>query len=132
MRTRRLYHLDDLSFKNLLVNSEVIGLKEHSKWNWDYIHEIISGCMLNPKRLDELQKCRFIARLIHFFRPFSHLYADISAKDVFLKIYSALCKQDNRDWLFTLLFLNYYDRRNSCYIRIEMGIRDIRLSCAAC
>lgn len=75
MRTRIAFHIDDVTFRHLVASSEVIGVKEHSKWNWEAIYDIISGPLLNPKRFDELVRNKFLGRIILYLRPSSNQFA---------------------------------------------------------
>ena len=52
--------------------------KDHIKWNFDTLQELIEGPLLNPKRMEEAIKVsRFIRRLMSFFHPFSHRFSDM-------------------------------------------------------
>ncbi|KAH6586295.1 hypothetical protein BASA50_000759 [Batrachochytrium salamandrivorans] len=70
--------VDELQLKTLLNDSEVIGMKDCSKWNWDVIEDIVSGPLLNPKRFDDLTRnSKFAARLIAYYRPSSRQFCDL-------------------------------------------------------
>ena len=57
---------------------QVMLTKEHSKWNFDTLQDLIEGPLLNPKRMEEAIKgARFIKRLMSFFHPFSHRFSDM-------------------------------------------------------
>jgi len=52
--------------------------KDHTKWNFDSLLDLIEGPLLNPKRMEEAIKVsRFIKRLTSFFHPFSHRFSDL-------------------------------------------------------
>ena len=52
--------------------------KDHTKWNFETLQAVIEGPLLNPKRLEEAIKVsRFVRRLMSFFLPFNHRFADI-------------------------------------------------------
>jgi hypothetical protein len=52
--------------------------KDHTKWNFEVLHDLIEGPLLNPKRMEEAIKVsRFIRRLLAFFHPFSHRFSDM-------------------------------------------------------
>ncbi|KAI8907215.1 Rapamycin-insensitive companion of mTOR, N-term-domain-containing protein [Gorgonomyces haynaldii] len=91
MRARVAFHLDDMTFRNMINSSEVLGLKEHPKWNWDIIFDIVSGPMLNPKRFEELYRGRFMAKLIHYIRPSSHQFSDEKLQDGSRKVTVTCC-----------------------------------------
>jgi rapamycin-insensitive companion of mTOR len=52
--------------------------KDHTKWNIDVLQDIIEGPLLNQKRMEEAIKVsRFMRKLMSFFHPFAHRYADV-------------------------------------------------------
>ncbi|GAA5961649.1 hypothetical protein JCM3765_000463 [Sporobolomyces pararoseus] len=69
--------IDDVSFRNLLLETGVLSTKEESKWSWDLLIELLEGPLRNPKRLDEtLRASKFMKRLLAFFQPLSFKYSD--------------------------------------------------------
>ena len=63
---------DGLTFQVMLT-------KEHNKWNFEALQEIIEGPLLNAKRMEEAIKVsRFIRKLISFYYPFSHRFSDMT------------------------------------------------------
>ncbi|VDC00682.1 unnamed protein product [Peniophora sp. CBMAI 1063] len=70
--------MDDKQFQAALLESQVMLTKDHLKWNFDTLMELIEGPLLNPKRMEEAIKVsRFIRKLMSFFHPFSHRFSDI-------------------------------------------------------
>ncbi|KAJ4465087.1 Rapamycin-insensitive companion of mTOR, N-term-domain-containing protein [Lentinula lateritia] len=70
--------MDDKTFQSSLLETQVMLTKDHAKWNFDTLQEIIEGPLLHPKRMDEAIKgARFIRRLMTFFHPFSHRFSDM-------------------------------------------------------
>jgi rapamycin-insensitive companion of mTOR len=62
--------IDDTSFKNLLVASQVLSTKDFSKWNFDILLELFEGPLLNPERLNEAMRIsKFVRNLMKFFHP---------------------------------------------------------------
>jgi len=52
--------------------------KDHTKWNFDSLLDLIEGPLLNPKRMEEAIKVsRFIRRLTSFFHPFNCRFSDL-------------------------------------------------------
>lgn len=52
--------------------------KDHTKWNFDTLQELLEGPLLNPKRMEEAIKVsKYIKRLISFYHPFSHRFSDL-------------------------------------------------------
>ncbi|KAG0172866.1 hypothetical protein DFQ28_009870 [Apophysomyces sp. BC1034] len=72
------YAIDDTHFRQLLMDSQVLNTKDHAKWSWENIIELLQGPLLNPRRLDEAMRGRkFIKRLLAFYRPCKHQFCDI-------------------------------------------------------
>lgn len=91
IRTRIAYHLDDVTFRNLVGSSEVLGIKDYSKWNWDAIYDIISGPLLNPKRFEELLKNKFLGKIISYLRPSSQQFINVPFKEAQYKLRMTIC-----------------------------------------
>ena len=69
--------MDDLQFRSLLLETQVLATVNYLKWKWDLISDIIEGPLLNPKRLEEAIKAsKFLKRLIGFYRPFKYRFSD--------------------------------------------------------
>jgi rapamycin-insensitive companion of mTOR len=57
---------------------KVILTKDHTKWNLDVLQDVIEGPLLNHKRIEEAIKVsKFMRKLMSFFHPFSHRFADM-------------------------------------------------------
>ncbi|KAF8890018.1 Rapamycin-insensitive companion of mTOR, N-term-domain-containing protein [Gymnopilus junonius] len=70
--------MDDKTFQSCLLETQVMATKDHAKWNFEMLQELIEGPLLNPKRMEEAIKVsRFIRRLMSFFHPFNHRFSDI-------------------------------------------------------
>ncbi|KAG7088365.1 hypothetical protein E1B28_012368 [Marasmius oreades] len=75
--------MDDKTFQNFLLESQVMFTKDHAKWSFDIIQELIEGPLLNAKRMEEAIKgTRFIRRLMSFFHPTSHRFSDMHKNTV--------------------------------------------------
>lgn len=71
--------MDDRTFQNLLLDSQVLATKDETKWNFDTLQDLIEGPFLNPKRMEEAIKAsRYMRKLISFFHPFAHRYSDLA------------------------------------------------------
>lgn len=71
--------MDDRSFQTLLLDSQVLGMKDETKWNFDILQDLIEGPLLNPKRMEEAIKAsKYMRKLISFFHPFAHRFSDLS------------------------------------------------------
>ncbi|KAI0901779.1 Rapamycin-insensitive companion of mTOR, N-term-domain-containing protein [Annulohypoxylon nitens] len=71
---------DDATFRQLLIDSGVLGHSNPSKWNWDVVQKIIEGPLLNGKRVEEAIKAsKFAKRLVGFYRPFKFKFSEIKS-----------------------------------------------------
>ncbi|KAK1923142.1 Rapamycin-insensitive companion of mTOR, middle domain-containing protein [Papiliotrema laurentii] len=70
--------IDDKQFQQMVVDSGVLLGRDHSKWNYEVIVELIEGPLLNPKRLDEAIKAtKFVRRLFSFYHPYNNRFSSI-------------------------------------------------------
>ena len=75
--------MDDRLFQATLLDTQVMLTKDHTKWNFEALQDLIEGPLLNPKRMEEAIKVsRFIRRLMSFFHPFSNRFSDITRSRV--------------------------------------------------
>jgi hypothetical protein len=64
-------------------SQQVMLTKDHNKWNFETLLDLIEGPLLNPKRVEEAIKlARFMKRLMSFFYPFNHRFSDIDRTKV--------------------------------------------------
>ena len=69
--------IDDIQFRAILLETQVLTTANYLKWKWDLINDLIEGPLMNPKRLDETIKAsKFMKRLIGFYRPFKYKFSD--------------------------------------------------------
>ena len=69
--------MEELQFRALILDTQVLSSSNYLKWKWDLINDIIEGPLLNPRRLEEaFRATKFMKRLIGFYRPFKHRFAD--------------------------------------------------------
>lgn len=77
-RLRMGLQLDDRQFIQMINDTGVILNRDHTKWNYDLVVELLEGPLLNAKRLDEAIKAtKFIRRLFAFFHPYSGRFSGI-------------------------------------------------------
>lgn len=80
VKVRMGINIDDIHFRQLIMDTQILNTKDYTKWNWDNILELLQGPLLNQKRLDEAMRGnKFIKRLLAFYRPFAHRFSDINA-----------------------------------------------------
>lgn len=76
--TKLSLDMDDLQFRSLLLETQVLNTVNYLKWKWDLINDLIDGPLLNPRRLLEaISATKFLKRLIGFYRPFKFRFSDI-------------------------------------------------------
>ena len=77
VKTKLSVDMDDLQFRSLLLETQVLGTVNYLKWKWDLINDLIEGPLLNPRRLEEAIKAtKFMKRLTKFYRPFKYKFSD--------------------------------------------------------
>lgn len=70
--------IDDVQFRNMMVETQVLVTKDHTKWNLDMLTEMLEGPLLNPKRLDDVAKgTKLLRRVLAFYHPFALRFASI-------------------------------------------------------
>lgn len=70
--------MDDKAFQAALLETQVSMTKEHNKWNFEVLQDLIEGPLLNPKRMEEAIKVsRFVRRVMQFYLPFAHKFSDM-------------------------------------------------------
>ncbi|OAV98339.1 hypothetical protein PTTG_25752 [Puccinia triticina 1-1 BBBD Race 1] len=69
-------NIDDVSFRNLVIETQVLVTKDHTRWNLVKLLELIEGTLyMNPKRLEELTRStKVMKRLLGFLHPFEGRY----------------------------------------------------------
>ena len=78
--TKLSVEMDDLQFRSLLLETQVLNTVNYLKWKWDLINDLVVGPLLNPKRLLEaISATKFLKRLIGFYRPFKYRFSDIKS-----------------------------------------------------
>lgn len=69
--------MDELQFRSLLLETQVLTTVNYLKWRWDLISDLIEGPLLNPKRLEEgIKNSKFLKRLMGFYQPFKYRFSD--------------------------------------------------------
>lgn len=67
---------DDATFRQLLIDSGVLGSSNPLKWRWDVVLRIIEGPLTNGKRLEEaIRASKFVKRIMSFYRPFKYRFS---------------------------------------------------------
>lgn len=63
--------MDDKQFLQKLQQTQVLTTKEHTKWDWDLIEEVLEGPLRNPVHLHTatMRNVKFIKRILSFLKP---------------------------------------------------------------
>ena len=75
-KTKLSVDMDELQFRTLIIESQVVSSANYLKWKWDLIHDIVEGPLANSKRLEEAKSTKFLKRLIAFYRPFKYRFSE--------------------------------------------------------
>ncbi|GAB7339348.1 hypothetical protein MBLNU457_5992t1 [Dothideomycetes sp. NU457] len=71
-------NIDEVQFRSILLESQVLSTVNFTKWRWDLIQAVIDGPLTNAKRLDEAMKAtKFVHRLLGFLRPFKYRFSEV-------------------------------------------------------
>ena len=99
VRIKLAMQMDDKTFQTCMIDTQVMLTRDHHKWRYDVLLELIEGPLLNPKRLEEAIKAstRFLKRLMQFFHPESRRFSDIPKKPVVSAEASCKCLEANPD-----------------------------------
>ena len=77
IKARMSVDMDDLRFRSLLLETQVMATADYLKWRWDLINDLIEGPLLNNKRVEETVKSsKFLKRLLGFYRPFKYKFSE--------------------------------------------------------
>ncbi|WVO18166.1 hypothetical protein L204_105869 [Cryptococcus depauperatus] len=68
--------IEDKQFQQMIVDSGLLLHRDHTKWNYEVIMDLVEGPLLNPKRLDEaIRATKFVRRLFSFFHPYNSRFS---------------------------------------------------------
>ncbi|KAG8530002.1 uncharacterized protein KY384_005484 [Bacidia gigantensis] len=77
-KNRMSIDIEELRFRSILMDTQVLTTANYLKWRWDLIVEVVEGPLTNAKRLEEsIKASKFLKRLIGFYRPFKYRFSDI-------------------------------------------------------
>ncbi len=77
-KQRALMQMDDTAFRNLMLDSQVLATRDHTKWNMDSLSDLLDGVLHVPRRMEEAMKSsRMAKRLLAFYHPFALRYSSI-------------------------------------------------------
>lgn len=77
-KTRMSVDMDELKFRSIILETQVLSSPNYMKWRWDLILDLIEGPLTNLKRLEEsIKTSKFMKRLIGFYRPFKYKFSDV-------------------------------------------------------
>ena len=71
-------HMDDKTFQANLLDTQVMLTKDHTKWSFETLQDLVEGPLHNPKRMEEAIKVsRYIKKLMSFYHPFARRFSDL-------------------------------------------------------
>ncbi|KAL9099671.1 MAG: hypothetical protein Q9163_004860 [Psora crenata] len=77
-KNRMSVDMDDLRFRSILLETQVLTTANYLKWRWDLINDLIDGPLTNSKRLEEsIKASKFMKRLVGFYRPFKYRFCEV-------------------------------------------------------
>ncbi|WVF67846.1 hypothetical protein IAT40_002607 [Kwoniella sp. CBS 6097] len=70
--------VEDKQFQQMIVDSGLLLHRDHTKWNYDIIVDLVEGPLLNPRRMDEAIKAtKFVRRLFSFYHPYNNRFSAV-------------------------------------------------------
>ncbi|WVQ86186.1 hypothetical protein IAT38_008354 [Cryptococcus sp. DSM 104549] len=76
VKLRMGLQIEDKQFQQMIVDSGLLLHRDHTKWNYEVIMDLVEGALLNPRRLDEaIRATKFIRRLFSFFHPYNNRFS---------------------------------------------------------
>ncbi|WWD20882.1 hypothetical protein CI109_105359 [Kwoniella shandongensis] len=70
--------IEDKQFQQMIVDSGLLLHRDHTKWNYEIITDLVEGPLLNPKRIDEAIKAtKFMRRLFSFYHPYNNRFSAV-------------------------------------------------------
>lgn len=73
-------HTDEGTFRQLMVDSNVLSSSNYLKWNWEIVLKLIEGPLTIGKRVEDANKAsKFMKRIMGFYRPFKYRFADVKS-----------------------------------------------------
>ncbi|KAM0751148.1 hypothetical protein T439DRAFT_374032 [Meredithblackwellia eburnea MCA 4105] len=88
--------IDDATFRNQLLETQVLSTKDHTRWSLEILMELLEGPLLHAKRLDEAMRAtKFMRRLLSLFHPLSYRFAEIPKNEATQKLIDLACTTIN-------------------------------------
>ncbi|WVR08773.1 hypothetical protein IAU60_005831 [Kwoniella sp. DSM 27419] len=70
--------IEDKQFQQMIGDSGLLLHRDHTKWNYEIVMDLIEGPLLNPKRMDEAIKAtKFVRRLFSFYHPYNNRFSAV-------------------------------------------------------
>ena len=78
VKSRMSVDMDELRFRSILLETQVLTTTNYLKWRWDLINDLIEGPLTNAKRLEEsIKASKFMKNLVGFYRPFKSRFCQV-------------------------------------------------------
>ena len=76
-KSRMSVDMDELRFRALMLETQVMATANYLKWRWDLISDLVEGPLHNNKRVEEAcRSSKFMKRLLGFYRPFKYKFSE--------------------------------------------------------
>ena len=76
-KSRMSVDMDELRFRAVVVETQVLSTANYLKWRWDLINDLIEGPLHNNRCVQEAAKnSKFLKRLLGFYRPFKYKFSE--------------------------------------------------------
>ncbi|BGP49997.1 hypothetical protein JCM10450v2_005902 [Rhodotorula kratochvilovae] len=78
LRASAAQTMDDLAFRNLLLESGVLSSKEEARWNPDALFALVRGPLRSGRRVEEANRAtKWMRRVLAFYHPAALRYSDL-------------------------------------------------------
>ena len=70
-------NIDEQKYQAKVRQTHITSIKDWRKWNWEMILELVEGNLITSPRLENLQRTKFIKRLLNFYLPSKQLFINL-------------------------------------------------------
>lgn len=93
-----LINIDDNSFRALVIETQVLVTKDHTRWNVEKLLELMEGTLyMNSKRLEELTRStKVMRRVFGFLHPFEGRYPYIKRTKASTLTITTSCRESTK------------------------------------
>ncbi|KAL9648029.1 hypothetical protein ABK040_012083 [Willaertia magna] len=83
IRTQIDSDMDDITFHQLIKESNVLVTKDYRKWNWEKIYGLIFGPLRVAHRLKEvlMKNSKLLKRILSYFKPYKKAFSELKYQE---------------------------------------------------